>query len=106
MPDSGIFINDYFSPLAGKEVIQEKFNNIQKLVGTPDDPIDIPPPLNKCLNDTGNETFCKTTTVYYKYVESPLLIIESPYDQWSIDNIVTANCKSNSGEPYSIQNCN
>ena len=105
MPDSGVFINDYFSPLAGKQVVQIKFDNLQKLVGTPDDPLDIPPPLNKCLKDTGNMTLCKTTTIYYKYVEAPLLIIESPYDQWSIDNIITAHCKSGS-EPYSIENCN
>ena len=34
------------------------------------------------------------------------MIIQSPYDQWAIDYIVLANCKTNEGQPYSIENCN
>lgn len=34
------------------------------------------------------------------------MIIQSTYDQWAIDNIVYAHCKSGKDEPYSIENCN
>ena len=47
-----------------------------------------------------------TTTKYLDYVKSPLMIIESSYDQWAIDNIVYARCKSDKNEPYSLEKCN
>lgn len=34
-----------------------------------------------------------------------MFIIESPYDQFSIDNIIVANCKSKKA-PYNLDDCN
>ena len=34
-----------------------------------------------------------------------MLIIESPYDQYSLDNIIVALCKRNKDPPYSIEAC-
>lgn len=35
-----------------------------------------------------------------------MLILESLYDEYSLDEIVVAECLSNSERPYSIVNCN
>ena len=35
-----------------------------------------------------------------------MLIIESPYDQWSIQNLLGATCMTNKKAPFSIQSCN
>lgn len=43
---------------------------------------------------------------YVKYMTAHLFVIESPYDQWSIANILGTRCYSNRDAPYSIQNCN
>ena len=106
MPDSGMFISDYYSPIFKKQYALNRFMNLQKLVGTPTDSVDIPPPVQKCIDKTQNITYCKTSTVYLDYVESPLMIIESPYDQWAIDNIAGARCKTGDFWPYSLENCN
>lgn len=35
-----------------------------------------------------------------------MLIIESPYDQWSMNNILGVQCLQNKNAPFSIQHCN
>lgn len=35
-----------------------------------------------------------------------MLIIESPYDAYSIQNIVYTNCMANKDPPFSLRNCN
>ena len=35
-----------------------------------------------------------------------MLIVESPYDSYSIQRIIYTECQSNKKEPYTIENCN
>ena len=104
IPDSGVFIDDFFSPIAQKQVTLEKFENLLKVVGMPEGD-DLPLCAKRCIEATKNESLCTTTPAYLNYVESPLLVIESTYDQWAIDNIVLARCKTDPAPPYSIANC-
>ena len=43
---------------------------------------------------------------YAKYVKPPLLIINSAYDEWALNNILIVNCLKNRSPPYSLQSCN
>lgn len=45
IPDSGMFMSDFNTPILGKQYFLNRFLNLQKLVGTPDDNDDIPPPV-------------------------------------------------------------
>ena len=33
-------------------------------------------------------------------------MIQSPYDEWVLDNLLVVSCLSNRQEPYSIEKCN
>lgn len=47
-PDSGFFITDFYSPLAGQKVLRERASNLLKLVGEDFD--SLPEPIQKCLS--------------------------------------------------------
>jgi hypothetical protein len=49
IPDSGLFITDYFSPIVGEKVVAEKILNLLKLVTT--EAIDLPEPVRLCLSE-------------------------------------------------------
>ena len=74
IPDSGVFIDDFFSPIAQKPVTLEKFQNLIKVIGVPEGE-NLPMCAQKCIEDTKNESLCTTTPAYLNYIESPLLII-------------------------------
>jgi hypothetical protein len=35
-----------------------------------------------------------------------MLIVESPYDEWSLNNIIVVKCLKNGAPPYSLASCN
>ncbi len=49
-----MFIQDFNTPILNKQYFLNRFLNLQKLVGTPVDIDDIPPPVEKCMQKTGN----------------------------------------------------
>ena len=49
---------------------------------------------------------CLNVANYAQYIKVPLFIIETPYDAYSVVNIVGALCPVNKDSPYSLQNCN
>ena len=51
--------------------------------------------IPQCLTDFPEVYHCFNAANLAKYLKAPMFIIESPYDQYSVDNIVVALCKSN-----------
>lgn len=49
---------------------------------------------------------CVNAGNYAQFIKTPIFLVQSPYDQYSLRNIVEATCLSNKKAPYSIQNCN
>lgn len=62
-------------------------------------------PLPQCLKEYDEFYHCYNAANLAKYLKAPMFIIESPYDQFSIDNIIVANCKSKKA-PYNLDDCN
>ena len=54
MPDCGMFISDYKTPILDEQYMLIRFSNLQKLIGSSVDPEDIPPPVKKCTEKTEN----------------------------------------------------
>jgi O-palmitoleoyl-L-serine hydrolase len=64
-------------------------------------------PFPDCLKEYNNEYYhCYNAANLAKYQKAPMFIIESPYDQYSIDNIVVALCKTNKNPPFNLDTCN
>ena len=49
---------------------------------------------------------CYDAFEYAQYIDAPMLIIQSPYDEWGLGYQVEATCYSGMHPPYSLQNCN
>ena len=49
---------------------------------------------------------CFDAANYAKHLKAPMLIVESPYDEWCLNYILVVKCLSNSRAPYSLSNCN
>jgi hypothetical protein len=49
---------------------------------------------------------CYTTSNLTQYLKAPMLIVQSPYDAYSIENIVYTDCMTNEDEPFSLEKCN
>lgn len=49
---------------------------------------------------------CFNVANYAQFLKAPLFMIQSPYDEFSLKNIVGASCITNKDEPYSIETCN
>lgn len=48
---------------------------------------------------------CYNTANLAKYFKAPMMIVESPYDEYSLNIIVVAQCLTNKNPPYSILTC-
>lgn len=102
IPDSGLFLTDYYSPLAGQKVIREKARALLDLVWNGQQF-----PIEDCLKQFNNDTVqCFNAQNLVKYIKTPMLIIQSPYDQWSLSNLLGVNCLGNKKPPFELQNCN
>ena len=101
--DSGLFITDYYSPIAKEKIIRVRAENLLKLIGQ--DFEAFPEPIKKCYNDTQDVVTCFDASNYAKYITAPLLMIESTYDAWVINNVLAINCLKNKSPPYSLSSC-
>ena len=67
---------------------------------------DYPTPLKKCYEIKKNWGSCMDPTNYAQYIDAPLFIIQSTYDQYVISNFLEDNkCVKNKVPPYEIQSC-
>ena len=48
MPDSGMFITDFYSPVIGKSIIKIRTQNLLSVIGYSEQ--DVPEPVGMCLN--------------------------------------------------------
>jgi hypothetical protein len=102
IPDSGLFVTEFFSPLTGIQTIKLMAENLFALIQDEGTGF----PLPECLKKYNNEYFhCYNAANLAPYLKAPMFIVESAYDQFSIDNIVVALCKTNKNPPYSIKDC-
>lgn len=64
-------------------------------------------PLEDCLKEFENDVVqCFNAANLIKYRKVPMLILQSAYDEWPIDNLLVAKCLTNRGAPFSLENCN
>lgn len=63
----------------------------------------MPDPVQKCLKKPGFDIIdCANAGNYAEFLKAPLLIVESPYDAYSLENIVVVRCMKNSDQPFSL----
>lgn len=104
IPDSGFFITDYYSPIVGMKVIRIMAENLFKLINTDDE---VSFPLSQCFDDfDGDIVSCYNSANLAKYMKAPMLIVESHYDEFTLNNLVVAQCLTNKNNPYSLATCN
>ena len=78
--------------------------SILKLVGSSES--EMPEPVRKCYEELQDLVSCYDASNYGKYLNGPLLMIESPYDEWALDNLLVVQCLTNKHYPFSIASCN
>lgn len=105
MPDSGLFLTDYYSPLAEEKVIRVRATQLLKLVTEANEQL-LPEPIQKCLEEHDDDiVVCCNAANYAKFIEAPIFMIQSPYDQWSLKNNLMATCLTNAAPPFSLETC-
>lgn len=62
----------------------------------------MPSPVQKCLEKPFDIVDCFNAGNYFEFLKAPMLIIESPYDAWSLENAVAISCMKNKNPPFSI----
>lgn len=62
--------------------------------------------MKRCLDKPGFDIIdCLNAGNYIEFLRAPLLIVESPYDAWSVENALGVGCLKNSDQPFSLENC-
>jgi len=103
IPDSGLFLVDFFTPLAGMPVLRKAAEPLMKLVNEGTSSF----PIHECFEaNPGNILECYTTSNLTQYFKAPMFVVESPYDAFSIENAVFTKCLGSGHPPYSLDNCN
>jgi hypothetical protein len=60
-------------------------------------------PLGECLDEwSGDVVQCFNAANLVKYRKVPMLILQSAYDEWPIDNLLVARCLTSRGAPFSL----
>ena len=63
-------------------------------------------PIKECFDDNKEDILeCYTTANLTKYLKVPMMIVESPYDSYSIENVVFTDCLTNKRPPFSMEDC-
>lgn len=88
LPDSGFFI-DYPSHKTG---VNDYTNNIKAVVSLANQGVALP--NAKCMADNGatNPHFCLMAEHLIKYIQTPIVLEESLYDSWQLQNILYIPC--------------
>ena len=89
MPDSGLFL-DYPSPITNQSYIRATFATLFKLVNN-----ETRMPISECVQELGNSLECFFFGEIVKYFKTPLFIIESQYDAFSIAWMLDLKCIGN-----------
>jgi predicted GTPase len=84
-PDSGFFV-DYPSNITGKHDYAANIKAVVQLANHGDEPL----PNKKCMADVGatNPEYCLMAEHLVKYIDTPLIIEQSLYDSWQMENIL------------------
>ena len=104
IPDSGLFLIDFYSPIVDEKVVRVRAEHLLGLVG--DDKNELPKPVQECFNEIGDLTNCYDASNYAKYITAPFLMIQSTYDEWVLENLLVIQCLTNRNPPNSIKYCN
>jgi hypothetical protein len=60
-------------------------------------------PLEACLDRNNNDVLtCLDATNLAQDLKVPTLIIESLYDEWSVENLIGTNCLGNKNPPFEM----
>lgn len=109
IPDSGLFITDFYSDIAGQKILRERISNLLKVV-TVDDETFLPPPIQLCLDKpvAMDLVDCYNAANYAEFlVDIPFLVVESTVDAYSLVNIVYASkCFTYESRPANLSSCN
>ena len=98
IPDSGLFLTDYYSPIVNVKVIRYMSQALIDIVWE-----NKTYPLEKCVEEFNNDTvMCFNAANLIKFRKVPMLILQSSYDEWSIDNLLVARCLTKKGAPFSL----
>ncbi len=63
-------------------------------------------PLEECLQEWNDDVIqCFNAANLIKYRKTPMLALQSAYDEWPIDNLIVARCLTNNRAPFSLENC-
>ena len=104
MPDSGIYLTDYYSPITQQQMIRLRSESLMKLV-TEEGMDSVPGPIRNCTEDGSDIVTCSNAAKYAKHIKSPLFVIQSPYDQENLLYVLGVPCMSNVLPPFSLENC-
>lgn len=105
MPDSGLFLTDYYSPLREQKTLRVLATDLMKLV-IQDGQDFLPVPMQKCMEEYDQDiVYCCNAEKYAKHIEAPILMIQSPYDEWSLKNNLGVKCLTNHDAPFSLDSC-
>lgn len=92
VPDSGVFL-DVVNLTSNQYDYRNKFINLQKLSN-----VDLATPVAGCNEKYKDELWrCMFAQYMYPFIQSPLFVVNSLYDSWSIPNILNIKCVAKSG---------
>ena len=104
LPDSGLAFMNYTSPLTKKENLRRELSNLLNFVGQ--DENELPTPVKMCHQKIHDLPSCHDPSNIAEFIDAPMFIIQSPYDEWGIGYQVEAKCYSGPKSPYSLEHCN
>lgn len=89
LPDSGIFL-DSTNFVTGKNDYKQIFLNFMKLSND-----EIDPPVKECVAAYPQEKYkCMFAQYIHPFINVPQFAIQSPYDSWSLPNILGIACEN------------
>ena len=103
IPDSGIFLIDFYNPISKAKDMRIGEGNILKLFNNMDD---LAPPVVECYKELGDLISCNDATNYAQYIKVPVLMVQSIYDEYILSDFLGVDCVTNKNSPRSIATCN
>ena len=101
MPDSGLFLSTIVDPHTGRSNLIDAGMPLFTMVNA-----ETPMPIRNCVEALNDSMKCMQFSMFPQFFTTPLFIIESEYDQFSLFNILSMRCLTkgiNGG--YSLQTC-
>ena len=104
IPDSGLFLLDYESPITKQKIVKIQTSNLLTLIGNSSQ--SYPEPVKKCYNHIHDLVLCLDASNFAEYITAPMFLVQSSYDEWSIANLLAVHCATNKSPPFSLDSCN